>query len=129
MRPLTDEEMRVFFEKLRVFIGASITRLIDRHDAPHTFRCADNDHTTLITRPCAYIPSMHACIIIIICAIVLATLPSLRLNFRVRLYIFRIINNRVYYVSDAQLKLASNIGTPTLLHNTPNLTCLTDQSH
>ena len=38
MRPLTDEEMRIFFEKLRTFIGAAITRLIDREDAPHTFR-------------------------------------------------------------------------------------------
>lgn len=38
MRPLTDDEMRVFFEKLQAFIGPNIARLIDRPDAPHTFR-------------------------------------------------------------------------------------------
>jgi ribosome biogenesis protein Nip4 len=32
MRPLTDEEMRIFFEKLRSFIGVNISKLIDRKD-------------------------------------------------------------------------------------------------
>jgi 60S ribosome subunit biogenesis protein NIP7 len=38
MRPLTDEEMRVFFEKLQSYIGSNITKLIDRTDEPYTFR-------------------------------------------------------------------------------------------
>lgn len=38
MRPLTDEEMRTLFEKLQVFLGADIKKLIDRSDVPHTFR-------------------------------------------------------------------------------------------
>lgn len=64
MRPLTDEEMRIFFEKLRQFIGPSISKLIERGDSPHTFR---------------------------------------------------IIKNRVYYVSDMQLKLACNVGKDNLI--------------
>lgn len=58
MRPLTDEEMKVFFEKLQSFIGDNITKLIDRDDEPYTFR---------------------------------------------------MVKDRVYYISDAQLRLASNI--------------------
>jgi ribosome biogenesis protein Nip4 len=38
MRPLTDEEMRVLFEKLQSYIGQNITKLIDRQDEPYTFR-------------------------------------------------------------------------------------------
>lgn len=38
MRPLTDEEMRVFFEKLQSYIGTNVTKLIDRTDEPYTFR-------------------------------------------------------------------------------------------
>lgn len=56
--------MRIFFEKLQGFVGTNISKLIDRPDAPHTFR---------------------------------------------------IIKDRVYYVSEAQLKLSSNIGRENLL--------------
>ena len=38
MRPLTDDEMRVVFEKLQVFIGQNIAKLIERSDEPYTFR-------------------------------------------------------------------------------------------
>ena len=38
MRPLTDEETRVFFEKLNEYIGRSIKSLLDRADEPHCFR-------------------------------------------------------------------------------------------
>jgi len=64
MRPLTDEEMRVLFEKLQLYIGKNISKLIERPDEPHTFR---------------------------------------------------LIKDRVYYLSDAQLRLASNIGRENLL--------------
>ena len=64
MRPLTDEEMKVFFEKLQSFIGDNITKLIDRQDEPHTFR---------------------------------------------------IIRDRVYYISDSQMRIASSIGREQLI--------------
>lgn len=38
MRPLTDEEIRVFFEKLSEYIGRNIKALIDRDDEPYCFR-------------------------------------------------------------------------------------------
>eukprot|EP00656_Telonema_subtile_P055253 TRINITY_DN8491_c0_g1_i1.p1 TRINITY_DN8491_c0_g1~~TRINITY_DN8491_c0_g1_i1.p1 ORF type:complete len:107 (+),score=15.64 TRINITY_DN8491_c0_g1_i1:82-402(+) len=38
MRPLTDEETRVFFEKLSQYIGRNIKFLIDRPDEAHFFR-------------------------------------------------------------------------------------------
>jgi ribosome biogenesis protein Nip4 len=38
MRPLTDEEMRIVFEKLQSYIGTNIAKLIDREDEPYTFR-------------------------------------------------------------------------------------------
>ena len=64
MRPLTDEEMRVFFEKLQSFMGQNISKLIDRADEPHTFR---------------------------------------------------LVKDRVYYISDSQLRLASNISRENLI--------------
>mmetsp|Transcript_8601 Transcript_8601/g.12838 ORF Transcript_8601/g.12838 Transcript_8601/m.12838 type:complete len:182 (-) Transcript_8601:128-673(-) len=64
MRPLTDEEMRVFFEKLQSYIGANISKLIDRTDEPYTFR---------------------------------------------------LIKDRVFYLSENQMKLAGNIGRDHLL--------------
>jgi 60S ribosome subunit biogenesis protein NIP7 len=64
MRPLTDEEMRIFFEKLQTYIGDNIAKLIDRKDEPYTFR---------------------------------------------------LIKDRVYYLSEKQLKLASNISRDQLL--------------
>ena len=64
MRPLTDEEMRIFFEKLKSFIGNNIAKLIDRNDEPYTFR---------------------------------------------------MVKDRVYYISDTQLRLASNIGRDNLI--------------
>lgn len=64
MRPLTDEEMRVFFEKLQAFLGPNLAKLIDRSDEPHTFR---------------------------------------------------LVKDRVYYISDSQLRLASNIGRENLI--------------
>ncbi|TPX34867.1 hypothetical protein SmJEL517_g02638 [Synchytrium microbalum] len=38
MRPLTDEETKVFFEKLSKYIGRNITQLIDRQDEAYCFR-------------------------------------------------------------------------------------------
>lgn len=64
MRPLTDEELRTLFEKLQVYIGQNIKKLIDRTDEPHTFR---------------------------------------------------IIKDRVYYLSEIQMRLATNISREKLL--------------
>lgn len=64
MRPLTDEEMRQFFGKLQTFLGDNITKLIDRSDAPHTFR---------------------------------------------------MIKDRVYYINEAHLRLATNISRDNML--------------
>mmetsp|Transcript_19138 Transcript_19138/g.17358 ORF Transcript_19138/g.17358 Transcript_19138/m.17358 type:complete len:104 (-) Transcript_19138:1191-1502(-) len=64
MRPLTDDEMRIFFEKLQLYIGQNITKLIDRTDEPYTFR---------------------------------------------------LVKDRVYYISESQMKLATNIGRENLL--------------
>lgn len=38
MRPLTEEELRLVFEKLRLFIGPNIQHLIERKDGIYTFR-------------------------------------------------------------------------------------------
>jgi len=38
MRPLTEEETRVFFEKLSKYIGRNIKHLIDRPDEQYVFR-------------------------------------------------------------------------------------------
>eukprot|EP00945_MAST-04E_sp_MAST-4E-sp1_P005738 g5738.t1 len=38
MRPLTEDEMRKFFEKLKTYIGNNVRQLIDRKDQPHCFR-------------------------------------------------------------------------------------------
>lgn len=64
MRPLTDEEMRALFEKLHVYIGQNVAKLIDRSDEAHTFR---------------------------------------------------LVKDRVYYLSEAQMKLATNIGRENLI--------------
>jgi len=64
MRPLTDEEMRTFFEKLRSYLGQDLARLVDRKDEPYTFR---------------------------------------------------LVKDRIYYLSEAQMKLATNIGRDHLI--------------
>lgn len=65
MRPLSDEEMRAFFEKLQLYISAqSLKALIDRSDKPHTFR---------------------------------------------------LINDRVYYLSEEAMRFSTNIGKDQLL--------------
>lgn len=64
MRPLTDEEMRALFEKLHIYIGQNVAKLIDRSDEAHTFR---------------------------------------------------LVKDRVYYLSEAQMKLATNIGRENLI--------------
>lgn len=38
MRPLTKEELEVFFGKLSKYLGSNIQRLIKRDDEPHCFR-------------------------------------------------------------------------------------------
>lgn len=48
MRPLTDEEMRIFFEKLQSYIGTNISKLIDRTDEPYTFRLVNRNNTSHI---------------------------------------------------------------------------------
>ena len=42
MRPLTDEETKVFFEKLAKYIGKNIRYLIDRDDQEYCFRLHNN---------------------------------------------------------------------------------------
>ena len=64
MRPLTDEEVRVLFEKLELYIGQNLSKLIDRKDEPYTFR---------------------------------------------------LMKDRVYYISERQMKLATNIGRDNLI--------------
>jgi len=64
MRPLTEDETKIFFEKLTKFIGQDAMRLIDRKDEPHVFR-------------------LH--------------------------------KNRVYYVSESQLKLSTNFSKEKLM--------------
>lgn len=64
MRPLTDEEMRVFFAKIQTFLGNNISKLIDRSDEPFTFR---------------------------------------------------MVKDRVYYLSEKQMKLATNVGRDNLV--------------
>ncbi|XP_062923108.1 60S ribosome subunit biogenesis protein NIP7 homolog [Mobula hypostoma] len=64
MRPLTDEETRLLFEKLAKYIGENIKLLVDRPDGT---------------------------------------------------YCFRLHNNRVYYVSEKILKLATNISRDKLV--------------
>ncbi|KAJ3035313.1 ribosome biosynthesis protein nip7 [Rhizophlyctis rosea] len=38
MRPLTEEETKIFFEKLSKYIGRNIVHLVDRQDEPYCFR-------------------------------------------------------------------------------------------
>ena len=38
MRPLTEEELRLVLEKLRIFIGPNVKQLIDRSDGSYCFR-------------------------------------------------------------------------------------------
>jgi len=64
MRPLTDEELRTVFEKLQLYIGKNVAKLIERTDEPHTFR---------------------------------------------------LIKDRVYYLSDHQLRLSTNIARDNLI--------------
>ena len=42
MRPLTDEEIKVFFTKLAVYIGENIKFLIERSDESYVFRLIKN---------------------------------------------------------------------------------------
>lgn len=42
MRPLTEDETKMVFEKLYKFIGKNIKNLIDRPDEPHCFRLQKN---------------------------------------------------------------------------------------
>ena len=64
MRPLTDDEMRLLFEKLNQYIGGNVSKLIDRKDEPHTFR---------------------------------------------------LVKDRVFYLSEAMMRVASNIGRDNLM--------------
>lgn len=42
MRPLTEDEMRIVFEKLHKFIGKNIKSLVERTDEPHCLRLQKN---------------------------------------------------------------------------------------
>ncbi len=64
MRPLTDEETKVFFTKLAKYIGQNIKFLIERSDEP---------------------------------------------------YVFRLIKDRVYYMSEKLMLMATNIGRDELI--------------
>ncbi len=64
MKPLNEEETKVFFEKLSLYVGANIKFLVDRQDEP---------------------------------------------------YVFRLIDSRVYYMSERLARLASNIGREELV--------------
>ena len=48
MRPLTEEETKIFFEKLSKYIGDNIKLLIDREDGTYCFRLhrAETEYTT-----------------------------------------------------------------------------------
>jgi 60S ribosome subunit biogenesis protein NIP7 len=50
MRPLTDEETRIFFEKLSKYIGRNIKLLIDRPDGLYCFRL-HKDRVYYISEP------------------------------------------------------------------------------
>ncbi|KAM3129566.1 hypothetical protein pb186bvf_018317 [Paramecium bursaria] len=65
MRPLNEEEQKIFFSKLKEYIGANIKFLIDNEKDPH---------------------------------------------------VFRLVENRVYYVSERLAKLATNVGRDELMH-------------
>lgn len=64
MRPLNEEETKIFFAKLAEYIGPNIKLLIDRPEDPH---------------------------------------------------VFRLIKNRVYYMSEQLAKWATNVGKEELL--------------
>ncbi|KAK8820101.1 hypothetical protein WA577_006170 [Blastocystis sp. JDR] len=64
MRPLTEEETKLFFEKLTKYIGPNVEQLLNRKDDPHCFR-------------------LH--------------------------------RDRVYYVSERVLRLATNVGRDNLI--------------
>lgn len=64
MRPLTEQETKVFFTKLAEYIGANIKFLLEREDEPH---------------------------------------------------VFRLIKDRVYYMSETLMKLATNVGREELV--------------
>ena len=64
MRPLTDDETRIFFEKLHQFIGENIRQLVER-------------------------PDEH--------------------------YVFRLHNQRVYYMPEKLVRLATNMGRDNLI--------------
>ncbi|EFA79449.1 60S ribosome subunit biogenesis protein [Heterostelium album PN500] len=42
MRKLTDEETKVFFEKIIKYVGKNITLMVERKDEPHCFRVQKN---------------------------------------------------------------------------------------
>ncbi|CAJ0636592.1 646_t:CDS:2 [Entrophospora sp. SA101] len=42
MRPLTEDETKIFFEKLAKYIGRNIIHLIDRSDETYVFRLQEN---------------------------------------------------------------------------------------
>jgi 60S ribosome subunit biogenesis protein NIP7 len=65
MRPLTEEETKVFFQKLSEYIGKSIERLISRTDER---------------------------------------------------YCFRLVKDRVYYVSETVMKAAASVSRDSILH-------------
>lgn len=42
MRPLNEEETKIFFAKLGEYIGPNIKFMIDREDDPHVFRLIEH---------------------------------------------------------------------------------------
>ena len=49
MRPLTEEETKVLFQKLAEYIGRSIEKLINRSDERHCFRLASKDRVYYVS--------------------------------------------------------------------------------
>ena len=49
MRPLTEEETKVLFQKLAEYIGRSIEKMIDRSDERHCFRLAAKDRVYYVS--------------------------------------------------------------------------------
>lgn len=49
MRPLTEEESKVVFQKLAEYIGRSVERLINRSDERHCFRVAAKDRVYYVS--------------------------------------------------------------------------------
>eukprot|EP00948_MAST-09A_sp_MAST-9A-sp1_P004308 g4308.t1 len=84
MRPLTENELRTFFEKLKKYIGKNISHLIDQG-----VTSGDDDDDATPVR-------------------------GATTNHKGESYVFRLHKDRVYYLSENLLKLSTNVGRDEL---------------